>query len=692
ILKDVEVSADRNYIDYKIDKKVVNVSQNINAAGGSATDVLENVPSVNVDVDGNVTLRGSSSFTVLVDGKPSLIQGSDALKQFPASIIENIEIITNPSAKYDPDGTTGIINIILKKEKTEGFNGMVSITTATWDKYGGNINLNVRKKKINYFLTANYNRDPMKQTSYEIRKNFMSDTTLYLEENSDRVNTFRPWRTNAGIDYSLNDNNSLTLSGTIGSYGYFRDFATKYYSNSEPGNNEQYLLSDNTFNVDGLYYAGNMTFIHNFDRKDHNIQFTVAAWQWNGEQDELSVQSYADNTWYQTGTVIKSRTNHSSQRDNLRVQTDYTLPIGKGKLEAGLFSHLNPGTSDFKFEDMDSDTEVWINNPLFTNFMSFRQNLFSAYSTFSGEIKDFGYQFGIRGEYTDRLVYQETTEEKFPVELFNYYPTVHFSKKLKKEQQIQLSYSRRINRPQPFELNPFPNYSDSYNFSKGNPYLKPEDIDAFEFNYFNRIKKGFISAGLFYRINHDTKVMDITIDSENRLFLMTKNLDNTYAYGSEIMLNLDPYKWINLNLSGDAYNYKMLGTLDNRNVNKNSFNWDIQMSATFKFNPTTRFQVAGNYSSPSVEAVGIREAMYGASLAFRKDVLKKQGTISLNIQDVLRTQVYKITTHTDTYESHIGFIGESPVVRLTFSYRINNYQRLQRQGDQIDLGVGSNMM
>ncbi|MFH2094080.1 MAG: outer membrane beta-barrel family protein, partial [Bacteroidota bacterium] len=691
-LKDVEVSADRNYVDYKIDKKVVNVSQHINAEGGSAADVLDNVPSVNVDIDGNVTLRGSASYTVLIDGKPTPLQGSEVLKQIPASIIETIEIITNPSAKYDPDGTTGIINIILKKEKTEGFNGMASVTAATWDKFGGNLNLNVRKTRVNYFLDASYSRDPMKQTSFEDRTNFMSDTTLLLDENSERINTFRPWRINSGADFYLDDHNTVTVSGTIGSYAYYRDFSTKYYSRTQPISTELFLLSNNTYTVDGIYYSGNVNYTHDFSKNGHKIQASVTAWQWNGDQGENSDQTIANSNWEPAGAVIRSRTIHTSMRDNLRIQADYTLPVGKGQFESGILAHLNPGSSDFRFEDYDPDSREWINNPAFTNFMSFQRDIYSAYSTFSGEMKGIGFQFGLRGEYTDRMVHQETTGEKYPVELFNYYPSVHFSKQLPKNQQVQLSYSRRINRPQPYELNPFPNYSDSYNFSKGNPYLKPEDIDAFEFNYFNRIKKGFLSAGLYYRITHDTKVMDITIDSDNRLYLQNSNLDNTYAYGSEAMLNLDPLKWLNLNISGDAYQYELLGSLEGKSVNKSSFNWDIQSAVTFKFNATTRLQLTGYYSSPTAEAVGTREAMYGAGIAARKDVLKKQATISLNVQDVLMTQAYNINTLTDSYESHIGFKGESPVVRLTFSYRINNYQRQQSQENQIDLGVGGNMM
>lgn len=688
-LSDVEIIADKNYVDFKIDKKVVNVSQHINAEGGTAAEVLENVPSVSVNIDGDVALRGNTNFTVLIDGKPSALQGSDALKQIPANIIENIEIITNPSAKYDPDGTTGIINIILKKNKTDGFNGMVSLSAGTWDKYGGSENFNIRHKKLNFFINADYNKNPMAMTSGEDRTNYITDTVLYLEERSDRINTHRPWKINSGIDYYFNDKNSISISGTYGGFGYFRDFKTKYYSKTDPETNEEYILSNNYYSVDGTYYSINTNYQHKFNDKGHNLDASIAVWQWNGDQFEDSEQKMANSNWDATGDEILIRTNTESLRDNYKFNIDYVLPFKKNKIEAGLNTHLNPGTSEFAFENYDNDSGIWINNAEFTNSMFFKRNLYSAYTTFSSEYKGFSYQLGLRAEYTDRLIHQKTTDEKYVVDLFNYYPTVHISKQFKNDQQVQASYSRRINRPQPWQLNPFPNYSDSYNFSKGNPYLRPEDTDAMEFNYYNRIKSGFVSASLYYRINHDSQVMNIQIDEDNRLYLYTENIDRTSAYGSELMINYDVNKWLNLNASGNLYQYEIYGEIIERQVDQKSFNWDSRLVTTFKLPRNLKIQATGFYSSPSVEAIGEREASYAVSLALRKDLFNRKASVSINVQDIFNTQEYHTHSATNYYNSDIWFKGESRVVRLSFTYKINNYQRRQQKGGmEMNFGGG----
>ena len=686
-LDGVEVVGEKSRIEYKIDKKVINVDQYLNSAGGSAAEVLENVPSVKVDIDGNVTLRGSDSFTVLIDGKPSVIPGSEVLKQIPANAIDNIEIITNPSAKYDPDGTTGIINIIMKKEKNNGFNGFVNTTVATWNKFGGTLNLNQRNNKNNYFISANYNRTPTKMTSWENRMNLMNDIPMYLDENSDRIQIFRPWNITGGVDYFINDNNTLTLSAGVGGFGYFREFETTYHSYTDTSGSDKYITSDHNFNTDGIYYTTNANLQHSFVKKGHELDVSVSVWKWHGNQDETSDEVYTDSSWKTFLYSVKNRFSHESFRDNLRINVDYVLPVRKGKFEAGLFTHLNPGTSEFIYEDFDVDVESWVNNPMFTNSMDLKRNIYAAYATFSDETRWFNYQLGLRGEYTERMVDQKTTNEQYPMEFFNYYPSFHISKNLPKQQQLQAGYSRRINRPQAFELNPFPGYSDSYNFSKGNPELKPEDIDAIELNYLNHIKKGLVSMGLYYRVTHDTKVMDIIIDDQNRLYLFNDNLDETYAIGTELMANYNVCKWLSLNLGGNLYQYEIQGSITGNDVDKQSFNWDSRLTASFKLSQTCSFQINGNYSSPSVQAIGTLLENYFAGVSFRKDIMKKMATITLNVVDLFGTSEYRISTDRDDYKSEISFKSEAPVVRLSFSYRINNYQR--RQQDNIDLGVGA---
>ena len=439
--------------------------------------------------------------------------------------------------------------------------------------------------------------------------------------------------------------------------------------------------------MDGMYLTGHLNYEHKFKKEGHNIIVSLAAWKWHSDEEQTSNEEYTDAGYENVLSIRKNRFTNDNYRDNLRVKTDYTLPLKKGKFEAGFMSHINPGSHDYIYEDFDPDAAIWSRNTDLCNEIEYRQDIHSAYSTFSNELKGFSYQLGLRGEYMDRLFDQKTTGERFHLEVWNYYPTVHVSKQLKNENQLQASYSRRINRPQPWELNPFPDYSDTYNKSKGNPMLKPEDIDSYEFNYFHKLKKGFFSAGLYYRVTHDTKVMSINIDELNRLFLFYENVDNTYSMGTELMMNIDPNKWLNMNFGGNIYNYQMKGFVAGNEVDKTSLNWDARMVATFKIKQTTKLQVSGTYNGPSVEAVGTRLAMYDISVAFRKDIMKRKASISVNVEDIFGTSAYKISTDTPAYKSEIGFKGEAPIVRLTFVYRINNYQR--RQDERIDLGVGA---
>ncbi|MBT7142933.1 MAG: TonB-dependent receptor [Bacteroidetes bacterium] len=687
-IEGVEVVGEKSYVEYKIDKKVVNVSKHVNAAGGTAADVLENVPSVVVDIEGNVSLRGSSNFTVLIDGKPTVMSGNDLLKQIPANVIENIEIITNPSAKYDPDGTSGIINLVMKKEKRNGFNGIVNLTAATMNKYGGDFQLNLRKEKVNYFISANYNRNTGLAETENYRETYFSDTTSYLMEKTDRKNTQRPWRINLGADYYLSDKNTLTVSGTYGGFGYFREFNTKYHLWDDVSSYDDFSISDNIFEIDGVYFSASVNFQHDFAQDEHKFVVSVSGWQWDGKDIEESNEQTTDFGYTSLGLLSKMRSTHNPVRNNLRAKVDYTKPFSKGKLEAGIQTHITSGTSNFVYENLDPDFNDWVFNSQYSNEMLFDRNLYSGYTTFSSQFFGFSYQAGLRVEYTDRLLHQKTTDEKYDVEILKYYPSCHITRQLPANQQVQLSYSRRINRPQPWELNPFPNYSDSYNFSMGNPLLKPEDIDSYEFNYMNRMKKSFLSLGLFYRHTNNTKLYAIDIDEAdpNVVFITYKNLDKTYAYGTELMFNYDPYKWLNINLGGNLYKYNIEADIYDQSIDLESTSWDSRLTAAFKISSATRVQLTGVYVSPGIEGQGTKEEYYVANLSVRHDFLERKASVSLNVRDIFATGIYEVETKYEDFYSHFIYKNEAPVIRISLTYRINNYKR--RQDSDADSGIG----
>lgn len=682
-LKSVDIVAERNYVTYEVDKRVVNVSKNLTAQGGSAAEALEDVPSVRVDAEGNISLRGSNSFIVLVDGRPTPVDGQTLLKSLPASAIENIEIITNPSAKYDPDGTTGILNVIMKKEKITGFNGLVNAAANSIGGYGVTANMNYRTKKVNYHINGSFNHSSRTMKSRNDRETYFSDTTAYLHERTDRKQINVPHRLNAGADFYLNDKNFLTVSGVIGGFGFDREFDTRYeyYTEQSP---HVYSLSDNQYDVNGVYYGGGLSYEHKFS-KDHKLELGGGAWIWNGDDKQLSQQYGSNANFEQISDQSKLKSHHDNLRKNLRLKADYTAPLFKGKLEAGVQSLITTGTSEYTYHNFDLANDNWVYDSTYSNTMQFDRNLLSAYATYTNKWKKFSYMLGMRLEYMDRVLDQKTLGLRYPVELYNYYPSLHISRMLDEKKQIQLSYSRRINRPQPWELNPFLDYSDEYNRSHGNPELKPEDIDSYELNYIQQLKKATFSGGGYYRQTNNTKVMAQSISPESpEVMLMTYyNLDKTYAYGGEVSYRMYVNKWFNYTVNLNAYHYHVSANIAKISSTQTSNNLDASAKLSFKLKKIGQAEFTAIYNSPGADGQGRRKENYYANFALKKSFLQNRANLVFNIQDVFATSRYRTVVDYEQFHSYFELKNKAPVFRLSFSYRINNYKH---QTDKTGIG------
>lgn len=689
-LDEVTVSGQKNYVDFKIDKKVVNVSRHANAAGGTVSEVLENVPSVQVDIEGNVTIRGSASFTVLIDGKPSPVPGNDLLKQLPANSVENVEIITNPSAKYDPEGTTGIINIIMKKGYSEGLNGMINANYATWNKVATDMNLNYRKKKVNYFVVADYRRQPNNAVSENNREMYFDENTFYIDEKTNRKRTMRPFRINPGIDFYFNNKNTLSFSTTLGGWGMDRVFDTRYTSYFQGETGKTYSLTDNEFSIDGYYYVANTSYQHIFNAKEHKVDINLAAWRWNSTQQENSFEQTADADHNALAILSNKRSNVNEERNNLHLKTDYVLPVSFGQFELGLDVRLINQEGNVLYEEQNLNSQNWNIREEYTYDTEFFRNTYAGYATFGSSIFGLQYQLGLRAEKTDRNVYQLKLDQDYPVELFKFYPSFHLSKNFNQKQQLQLSYSRRINRPQPWQLNPYPGYTDSYNYFQGNPLLKPADTDAFELNYIHRFNQVTLSSGIYYRqtFNGQEMVQSINEEDPQVVYLTFGNLDKTSALGMEYMVNYVPGQKVNLNLSGNVYYFNVYSSYTGEEEKRESVNWDARLSAAYNFDPSSSIQFSGIYNGPTVNGQGTTKSFYYFDLALRKHLLNRKMTVSLLAHNIFRTGKYEVMVEGNDFISGFYFKGESPVIRMNVSYIINNYQRRHR--DTIDLGAGAN--
>jgi outer membrane receptor protein involved in Fe transport len=685
-LKGVEIVGQQSYVDYKIDRKVVNVGRDVGSAGGTAVEALENVPSVNVDIDGNVELRGSSSFTVLINGKPSPLNGSEALEQIPTSVIKNIEIITNPSAKYDPDGMTGIINVVLKEDVKQGLNGFVEASVASFNSYSLNTIFNYRKNKINYFVGANFSLRNMPGGGISDLHNIGGDTNMYRDTELDRLRKKNNYTLKGGMDYYLNDNNTFGIDVAYGINDFGKEYTSNIYERTIPSTYELYTISENTGGRKSDFIKTSINWEHKFKRKGEKIEAYMFFNSSDELKDEKQKELYSDYLWNDSGDLKDwYNTTDNSFKKDFRAKIDYTLKLkGDRKFEAGLQSRNLRENSEFIYNQFDSVSGNWIVRPEYGNNMTFNRDIVSAYSTYGGTYKDFGYQLGLRGEYTNRLI---TTSDKAPstINRFDIFPTVHLSQKFLETNSIMMSYSRRIDRPGGWELGPNPIFISSNFIRIGNPDLEPEYSDNFELSYQKTIKKSFISTEAYYRTTKNKISRLQEMDDQNIIYMTYENLDRDHSAGMELMANLQLYKWLRFNISGNYYYYKLEGNITSGAVDQSSVNFDLRGEVNFMITPLMRFQINSFYRGPSVTAQGTMSEFYMVNSALRYDFFKRKMAVTFKVRDVFNTMRHEFETNTSTFTSYNSFNRQSPYFQLTVNYKINNY-RQERKPNMDDRG------
>lgn len=680
-IKEVEVVGNSAQIEYKIDKKVVNVSSNIIAAGGTVVDALQNTPSVQTDIEGNVTLRGSSSFTVLIDGKPSVIQGSEALQQIPAALVQNVEIITNPSAKYDAEGSAGIINVIMKKQKIKGFNGTITLTAGTTRKNNDNFLLNYKYSKFNFSIGADYTDMAFKMNNNSVRR-FYTDGDLTKNQVMDASGQFsrKSKSIKGGIDYAINDKSTITFGGRIGDRSNNRPFNSFYTDFYPVKDSTVYYNSNSSGYSKDKFYSMNLDYTLNLNSKGHQLSATTYYSKADANDPTSMWQDTTDVNWVSIKKPHLQTIGESGVEKEFRFKADYTLPIGdKGKFEAGIQTKIidNSATHSVK-----NDTTE---NKELADVLSFKQKIYSGYVTYSNTTALFDYQLGLRAEYEDRNISLQNLGQDTVVKRIDFFPTIHISKQLPWGLQLQASYTRRTNRPNNWSLSPLRRYMDSQNARVGNPGLLPEFTDAYELNIQKKITDAsFISAEGFYRKTNNPMQMDIS--SENNITIMTmKNLGKEEALGVEFMLNAAITKKWSFNASSSIYNDKLTGNMESA-TSKSSTNWNLRGNTMYRLKTGTSIQVNGMYNAPTITAQGTRGAFFTTGLAIRQDLFKNKASLTLQARDILGEMKMKMTAESSSLYSSSIMKRETKVFTLTFSYRINNYKQAKRNQEEINSG------
>ncbi|MFZ1291788.1 MAG: TonB-dependent receptor [Melioribacteraceae bacterium] len=685
--EDVIVSGERAAISYQIDKKVINVSEQLTAISGNAVDVLENVPSVTVDIEGNVSLRGSSNFTVLIDGKPTILESNEALQNIPASTIENIEIITNPSAKFNPEGTSGIINILTKNNSLEGISGIANLNGGNGTRYGADGVFELKNDPINFSLGLDYSKHLMEGESIADSWTLFNQNKYYNSSIGNGNNGRENYGIKSSLAYTLSDNDIITVNGRFG----YRDGTNKstlsylQWNDLNPAEINYTTISDRSRN--GYFYSTGMNYSHNFENKNHTVTADI-IFQKNNSDEFTSYKQFDINKFIVQGQEQTEKGPSSS----VEIKVDYTYPINaESKFEAGYNSDLN--ISDeineyFLYDSLSSDFKI---QDLFSKDVSYDNNVHAIYSMYSNQINNFGFQFGFRTEYTDRLIKLNNTNENFAINRWDYFPSLHFSYKLDEKNQFMSSYSRRIQRPRGWELEPFLTWMDSYNVRQGNPSLEPENIDSYELGYQRMFDKSLFSAELYYRVNNNKIESYQTAYDENVTLRSMDNVGKDYSFGSELMLNFDPINIWNVNLMSNIYNYKIVGQLNETDFDRESFNWNTRINNSLNISQTSQLQLNLFYNSPTVSAQGKQEDFIMAGAAFRQMFFDKQLALTLQIRDIFATGKRESSSESFDFYRYNKFVMESPVVMLNLRFNFNNYKsknRSDREGSGMEIEGG----
>lgn len=687
-IEGVEVVADRQRIQYQVDKKVVNVSQNINAAGGTAVDVLENTPSVQVDIEGNVTVRGSSSFTVLIDGRPTALEASDALQQIPASALENIEIITNPSAKYDPDGMGGILNLVTKKDALQGLDGIFNVMGSTNDSYRADFTLNHRNTKRLLTFGMDYNRRSFTGNGDIYRESYRKDSTLIQDTEGERLHARGGYSMTLGTDLYLSEKTTLGFNAKLGQFQMKQDGGGENYYATMFNNkllNEQRTLEDEIGDRTSNYIALTTSLTHLFNKeKTHRLEANLFYRYRNGNDSSTQLEQEYDadgslsKNYALNMTSTEGETNH-----NVRAKIDYTLPLGlTGKLETGYQGRIRLEEETYDYSGHNASGKLDL-----SNFMNFNRQIHALYGTYSNKWGLLSYMAGLRGEYTYRVISDADKRESI-VDRLDWFPSMHLSYDIGGNTQLMASYSKRIDRPRAWDLNPFESYTNQTTIRKGNPDLTPEYTNSFDLGLMQKFGTSFLSFEAFFRSKVDVITRISSLREDGVMIQQSTNVGNDKSMGGEIMANVDVLKWLTLNGSVSVYQYLLSSQVNGVYEEKSSTNLDGQLNATFKFSPNSRMQLMGSYRGPSVSAQGERKGTVFTNLSYKHDFFKKKLAATLSIRDILGTGGWKGSSRGEGFYQTFDFSPQPRVVQLTLSYKLNNYKEKKLPAGENEMDYG----
>lgn len=668
ILNEISIDGSRPSIDYRIDKKVISVSKQLAAQSGSAVNILESVASVQVDINGNVRLRGSTGLSVLIDGKPTLLSPGDALRQIPAKTIESIEIITNPSAKFDAEGSAGIINIISRKDKLEGVNAYANLVVGSFGRFGADFLIKYKQKNYNIYLGVDYNKRGSPGKRSRDRTTLDKDTIFRTTANGNYTNDRTNAVVRAGIEFSPAKNDILSLELSYKNWKREKTSTMDINEWTIPGDSKVINTNFETQNPGGDIFTLKSFYKRLFAKKGHQIKATFSYDYQYGEDNpvnelkssELKIVDGKKN--FETGTA-----------DLFRLKVDYDLPIAEnGKFEAGLQSRFELYHDDTGLEIYNVQDGEYQVQPDFTQHTDYLRNIHSFYAMFGSEIGNFGYQFGFRGEFTDRNIENSSNPEPFTFNKLDFFPSLHFSYDLKEKNQLFASYSRRIDRPRSTWLEPFFTWDDAFNISRGNPELIPEYVDSYELGYLKKFNRNMISLESYYRVSHN-KTELISGVLEDNIFLWTYgNVGRDFSLGLEFTFSYRLFEWWDFDLLGEFFNYRIEGKVADIDFSNETNSWSARFNSTFTIYKSLRLQINNMYIGPLVDAQGRFEGYYRLNAAIKTTFWDKRVSAVLEFRDVFSSVKREYNSEGPRFKTNFITQRDTPQIMFSISYRFDN--------------------
>lgn len=668
-LEAVDIVAAKSVFENRIDKKIFNADQSLVGKGGNGLDLMRQIPSITVDQNDNILLRGDGNVTLLVDGRPSAMPVNEFMKQIPASAIERIEIITNPSAKYDPEGMSGIINIVLKKNKLKGFNGSVTANVGygIFPKASSSIALNYRKDKFN--VTGNYSYNYSKVWfGGNLQRNVLNDTVwdrLRSDDYGERISAAHAAR--LGVDYFLNDRNTLFIAAgynqslTNGSRGI------NYRNVNETGNVLGFSNRDGVIQAPNSNLTANGGWQKTFKKPDHTLDLDLSYGSNALSTDERVAQNYFDQSALNYLNTYQNTAETNAVFNSLS-KLDYVLPISDSlTLEAGVHFTMRGAENTFYSESATDESAFSPDLQLNNNF-SYKQHVLAGYVTLAKQFHKLGLKAGLRSESTETSSVLVTTNEQFSNQYFKLFPSAHLSYKMDKNAEIQVSYSKRINRPEMDQLNPFTNYSDQLTLERGNPFLRPEIIHVNEITYIKFWQKLNVNATVYYRIITDLIRRTLTYQGVYSTVTYA-NLGQSTLTGGDLTLTLTPKQGMRIISSTNFWNTSTKDVDLTEGVRKNYVGLSSSLQGFYQFKKGWSTQLWASYSPVMNVIQGSIAPNYGGGFAIQKSVFKQRGSITASFVDVFKTRRF----HFDSYDlGNYTFSNtrrwESRSVYLSFTY------------------------